>query len=60
MRLRIDPGHLRGTQGQGSGSLQVVLTQRNDSEINNGRNSINKNYNDTERAFADAHTPYYK
>jgi hypothetical protein len=28
--------------------------------LNSGRNEVNKNYADTEKAFIDTHTPYYK
>ena len=36
-----------------------VFNQTN-ANLNSGRNEINKNWGDTERTFADVHTPYYK
>ena len=37
----------------------ATYNQTND-YLNNGRNEVNKSWMDTEKAFIDAHTPYYK
>lgn len=38
----------------------VVVFNQTNTDLNTGRNEANKNWDDTEKAFTDAHTPYYK
>ena len=38
----------------------VKTYNETNNDLNNGRNDANKNYEETEKAFIDTHTPYYK
>ncbi len=38
----------------------VNISNQTNTNLNNGRNQVNQNWENTEKTFADTHTPYYK
>ena len=50
------------TYNKGVNEMNAAVNNYNqiNADLNNGRKEVNTNYTNTERAFADAHTPYYK